>query len=144
MSDARLVWPDGTVYTITRSSRLTAGATLEMEWQLPAGGWAPQPHVHPDLTEEYEVLEGALDLRVGRAWRTLRPVEPYIRSLCRTANERDLGALRGPRSLLYIAMLVDEYPDHSRAAGRVLNLAAGPIAAMARRFGLSPAGVLSR
>src|SRR5829696_6569783 len=56
-----LVWPDGTVYTIIRSSRDTAGAELEMEWTLPARGWAPQPHVHPSLTEEYEVLEGSLD-----------------------------------------------------------------------------------
>ena len=61
-----LVWPDGTVYTIIRSSHETAGAELEMEWLLPARGWAPQPHVHPSLTEEYEVLEGSLDLLIGR------------------------------------------------------------------------------
>jgi glyoxylate utilization-related uncharacterized protein len=39
---------------------------------LPAGGWAPQPHVHPSLTEEYEVLEGSLELLIGREWRLLR------------------------------------------------------------------------
>jgi hypothetical protein len=50
-----LTWPDGTVYRITRSSEETGGAELEMEWQLPAGGWAAQPHVHPGLTEEYEL-----------------------------------------------------------------------------------------
>ena len=32
------------------------GELLEMEWGLPARGWAPQPHVHPRLTEEYEEL----------------------------------------------------------------------------------------
>jgi hypothetical protein len=31
-----LVWPDGTVYTIIRSSHETTGAELEMEWSLPA------------------------------------------------------------------------------------------------------------
>ncbi len=67
-----LVWPDGTVYTIVRSSHDTAGAELEMEWLLPARGWAPQPHVHPSLTEEYEILEGSLDLLIGREWRQLR------------------------------------------------------------------------
>ncbi len=34
-----LVWPDGTVYTIIRSSHETAGVELEMEWRLPARGW---------------------------------------------------------------------------------------------------------
>jgi len=49
--------------------------------------------------------------------------EPYIKRLCRTAIERELGNLRGIRTLLYIAMLVSEYPEHSRAAGRLLNAA---------------------
>ena len=42
-----------------------------MEWELPAHGWAPQHHVHPRLTEEYEVLEGPLEVLVGSEWRTL-------------------------------------------------------------------------
>ncbi len=46
-----------------------------MEWRLPAGGWAPQPHVHPAITEEYEVLEGEFDVRIGRTWRRLRQGE---------------------------------------------------------------------
>jgi hypothetical protein len=82
-----LVWPDGTVYTIVRSSHETAGAELEMEWSLPARGWAPQPHVHPSLTEEYEVLEGSVELLIGRAWRVLRQGD-------HAANERRLGDLR--------------------------------------------------
>ena len=125
-----------------------------MEWQLPAGGWSPQPHVHPHITETYEVLDGELELLINRSWRRLRPgdrasveagavhtfrvgpvparvrnvhrpacdFEPYIRALCATANARDLGDLGGPRALLYIAMLVDEFPEHSRAAGRALTL----------------------
>ena len=166
----RLTWPDGTIYTITRSSGDTDGALLEMEWHLPAGGWSPQPHVHPHLTEDYEVLDGELELLINRSWRRLRPgdratvapgtvhtfrvgpaparvrnvhrpacdFEPYIRALCATANARDLGDLTGPRALLYIAMLVDEFPQHSRAAGRALNLAAAPLAALARSLGLTP------
>jgi mannose-6-phosphate isomerase-like protein (cupin superfamily) len=69
----RLAWPDGTIYTITRSSGDTDGALFEMEWQLPAGAWSPQPHVHPHLTEEYEVLDGGLELLINRSWRRLRP-----------------------------------------------------------------------
>ena len=67
-----LVWPDGSVYTITRSGADTSGELLEMKWQFPATGWAPQPHLHPLLTEEYEVLEGSLEVLVGSEWRTLR------------------------------------------------------------------------
>jgi hypothetical protein len=120
--------------------------------------------MHPSLTEEYEVLEGTLQILVGSEWRELqqgerasvppgivhtfrvgaapvrvrnmhRPAldfEPYIKKLCKTANERDLGDFSGVRALLYIAMLVDEYPNHSRAPGRLLNAAVRPLAALAR------------
>jgi hypothetical protein len=36
-----------------------------MEWELPRNGWALQPHIHPRLTEEYEVLDGSLDVSIG-------------------------------------------------------------------------------
>ena len=37
-----------------------------------AGGrLGPQPHVHPRLTEEYEVLDGSLDVLLGSEWRAL-------------------------------------------------------------------------
>jgi quercetin dioxygenase-like cupin family protein len=68
-----LVWPDGSVYRITRSTDETGGAFLEMEFELPVGGWAPQPHVHPRLTEEYEVLDGTFEVLVDRDWRELGP-----------------------------------------------------------------------
>ncbi len=71
--------------------------------------------------------------------RPARDFEPHIRRLCRTANERGLGDLRSLRSLLYIAMLVDEYPEHSRAAGRLLNPAASHLATLARLLRLRPA-----
>lgn len=166
-----LTWPDGTVYRITRSSEETGGAELEMEWELPAGGWAPQPHVHLGLTEEYELLEGSLEILVGEQWRMLAPgerasvppgtvhtfrvgaaparvrnvhrpaldFEPYIKELCRTANERGLGDLSGFRSLLYIAILVTRYPRHSSAPGRLLNAAVRPLAGVARFAGLKTA-----
>jgi quercetin dioxygenase-like cupin family protein len=166
-ADRTLEWPDGSVYTITRSSAETDGELLEMEWDLPAHGWAPQPHVHPGLTEEYHVADGALDVLVGTEWRTLRagdsasvppgtvhsfrvgdsPVrvrnvhrpaldfEPYIKKLCRVSNERNLGNLGGPRALLYIAVLVREFPLHSRAPGRLLNAAVPALAAVGRLIG---------
>ena len=139
-----------------------------MEWELPAKGWAPQPHVHPHLTEEYEVLDGSLDVLIGSEWRTLTageaasvppgtvhtfrvgadPVrvrnvhrlaldfEPYIKRLCSAANQRNLGDLSGIRALLYIAVLVREFPLHSRAPGRLLNATVPALAAAGRLLGL--------
>jgi mannose-6-phosphate isomerase-like protein (cupin superfamily) len=168
LDDARtLEWPDGSIFKITRSSEETSGELLEMDWVLPANGWAPQPHVHPHLTEEYEVLEGSLDVLVGTEWRKLsagdsasvppgtvhtfrvgdmparvrnvhRPpldFEPYIRRLCSAANKRNLGDLSGPRALLYIAVLVREFPQHSRAPSRLLNAAVPAFATLGRVLG---------
>jgi mannose-6-phosphate isomerase-like protein (cupin superfamily) len=166
-ADRTLTWPDGSIYRITRSSVDTGGELLEMEWELPATGWAPQPHVHPHLTEEYEVVEGSLDVLLGSEWRTLtagdaasvppgtahtfrvgagpvrvrnthRPAldfEPYVKRLCSAANQRNLGDLSGTRALLYIAVLVHEYPQHSRAPGRALNAAVPALAALGRLLG---------
>jgi hypothetical protein len=36
--DRTLVWPDGSIYRIIRSSTDTGGELLEMEWDLPAHG----------------------------------------------------------------------------------------------------------
>jgi mannose-6-phosphate isomerase-like protein (cupin superfamily) len=166
-ADRTLAWPDGSVYRITRSSAETGGELLEMEWELPAHGWAPQPHVHPHLTEEYEVIEGSLGVLIGSEWRELtageaasvppgtvhtfrvgaapvrvrnvhRPAldfEPYVKRLCRAANERRLGDLSGIRALLCIAVLVREFPQHSRAPGRLLNAAVPILAALGRLLG---------
>jgi hypothetical protein len=70
-ADRTLVWPDRSIYRITRSSADTGGEFLEMEWELPAKGWAPRPHVQPRLTEEYEVVDGSLDVLIGSDWRTM-------------------------------------------------------------------------
>jgi hypothetical protein len=117
------------------------------------------------------VLDGSLDLLIGREWRVLRQgdhaavppgtvhafprrvrsrpgsqraptgarLRALVQRLCRTANERSVGDLRDLRSLLYLAMLVDEYPQHSRAAWRLLNATASHLAALARLLRLRPA-----
>lgn len=162
-----LVWPDGSTYTITRSSTETGGELLEMEWALPANAWAPPPHVHPHLTEEYEVLEGSLDVLTGTSWRTLtagarasimpgtvhtfrastgpvrvrnvhRPAldfEPYIRRLCEVANRHNLGDLAGWPAIVHVAVLLHEFPQHSRPAGRATQAAVAVVAALGRLAG---------
>jgi mannose-6-phosphate isomerase-like protein (cupin superfamily) len=77
-----ITWPDGTVFRITRSSEETDGAYLEMEWDLPAHGWAPGTHVHPGLTEEYEVLDGSLDVQIAGVWKTLQRGESALVPRC--------------------------------------------------------------
>jgi hypothetical protein len=123
--------------------------------------------VHPHLTEEYEVLDGSLEVLVGRERRELttgdavsvppgsvhtfrtgdkptrvrnihRPAldfERYILRLCKAANQHDLGDLNNLRSLLCIAVLVREFPEHSRAPGRLLNAAVPTLAAVGRMLG---------
>jgi mannose-6-phosphate isomerase-like protein (cupin superfamily) len=66
---------DGSVYIVTRPSTQTGGDYVEMEFVLPSGCVPPPPHVHPHQVEEYEVLEGSLEVVIDGVWRTLRPGE---------------------------------------------------------------------
>jgi quercetin dioxygenase-like cupin family protein len=167
-ANRELKWPDGSIYRIVRSTEETGGELLEMEWELPAHGWAPREHVHPALTESYSVTEGSLDVVIEGDWRTLRPgdeasvppgsvhtfrvggspvrlrnmhspaldFEPYIRHLCDAAREHDLGDLGNLKSLLTVAVLIREFPLHSRAPGRALNAAVPALALLGRLAGL--------
>jgi quercetin dioxygenase-like cupin family protein len=65
--------PDGSTYIVARTAAQTGGESVEMEFVLPSGCVPPPPHVHPAQVEEYEVLEGALDVVVDGEWRTLGP-----------------------------------------------------------------------
>jgi mannose-6-phosphate isomerase-like protein (cupin superfamily) len=67
----RFEMPDGSVYEVTTSASDTNGELVEMEFTLPPGSVAPPPHVHPAPVEEYEVLEGTLDVMVDSRWRRL-------------------------------------------------------------------------
>ena len=62
-------------YLLLRSHAETGGEYVEMEWVLPPGAFAPPPHRHPTQVEEYEILEGRLDVMVGGHWRELGPGE---------------------------------------------------------------------
>jgi mannose-6-phosphate isomerase-like protein (cupin superfamily) len=67
--------PDGARYILRKPTAETNGDYVEFEWVFPPGVFAPPPHIHPAQAEEYEVLEGALDVLVGDEWRTLRAGE---------------------------------------------------------------------
>jgi quercetin dioxygenase-like cupin family protein len=67
----RFEMPDGSTYEVTACSAETDGASVGMTFTFPPGSFAPPPHVHPTPTEEFEVLEGELDLMVDGTWQTL-------------------------------------------------------------------------
>lgn len=68
----RYVMPDGLgEYLVVRSHDETGGELVEMEFTLPPGAFAPPAHRHPTQVEEYEVLEGKLEVMVDGEWRPL-------------------------------------------------------------------------
>jgi quercetin dioxygenase-like cupin family protein len=71
----RFELPDGSIYEVTAAAADSSGEFVGMTFTLPPGSAAPPPHVHPTQTEEYEVVEGELDLMVDAEWSTLRAGE---------------------------------------------------------------------
>jgi quercetin dioxygenase-like cupin family protein len=67
----RFKMPDGSVYIVRRTAAETDGESVEMEFVLPSGCVPPPPHIHRKQVEEYEVLEGNLDVMVEGEWSTL-------------------------------------------------------------------------
>jgi mannose-6-phosphate isomerase-like protein (cupin superfamily) len=67
----RFVMPDGSVYVVRQPAAASGGAFVEMEFILPPRCVPPPPHVHRDGVEEYEVLEGSLEVVVDSVWQTL-------------------------------------------------------------------------
>jgi quercetin dioxygenase-like cupin family protein len=67
--------PDGSIYIVRRPGGETDGEYVEMEFVLPAGSFAPPPHVHPGQVEEYEVIEGRFEVMVDGEWSSLEPGE---------------------------------------------------------------------
>lgn len=68
----RFAMPDGSVYVVRRPAAESDGAFVEMEFVLPPRCVPPPPHVHRDGVEEYEVLEGVLEVVIDGTWQTLR------------------------------------------------------------------------
>lgn len=69
----RFEMPDGSVYEIVAAAADNGGAFVEMLFTLPPGSVSPPPHVHTGLTEEYEVIEGTLDVMSSGIWTRLGP-----------------------------------------------------------------------
>jgi quercetin dioxygenase-like cupin family protein len=68
----RFEMPDGSVYAVTSAAADSGGEFVGMEFTLPPGSVPPPPHVHPGPVEEYEVIDGALDVMISGEWKTLK------------------------------------------------------------------------
>lgn len=69
----RFQMPDGSVYAVISSAAENDGELVEFEFVLPPSAVSPPPHVHANLTEDYEVIEGSFDVMVDGSWTTLGP-----------------------------------------------------------------------
>ncbi len=74
----RFAMPDGSVYEVSAAAAESAGEFVEMQFTLPSGCVAPPPHVHPRPVEEYEVIEGTLEVMIAGSWSTLGPGESAV------------------------------------------------------------------
>jgi mannose-6-phosphate isomerase-like protein (cupin superfamily) len=92
----RLEMPDGTVFTLTRSTEETGGEVVEFEIMLPPGAPSPPRHFHPRQEERWETLEGTLSVYVKDGWRELRAGESVTipPGQAHTLRNRSTGTVR--------------------------------------------------
>ena len=79
MSEDRVLrLPTGELISIIRTGHETGGEVFEFESVLPSGLSGPPAHWHRVEQETFEVVEGRLRVRVGRAVRHLGPGESVV------------------------------------------------------------------
>jgi quercetin dioxygenase-like cupin family protein len=110
--------------TFLETSEETGGERTLIEIELAPGG-GNQPHYHLTYDEHFEVLDGTLEVQLGKASRTLRPGEKAI------AYKTVLHRFRNPTEES-ARFLVELRPGHSgfeRALKVAYGLAADGLAA---------------
>jgi quercetin dioxygenase-like cupin family protein len=119
----RFEMPDGSVYEVTSAAADSAGEFVGMEFTLPVGSVAPPPHVHPGPVEEYEVIDGTLQLMVAGDWRTLKEGESASvpTGVLHTFRNRS-GAPVRVRNVHRPAARFEEYIEHIYTLTRARNI----------------------
>jgi quercetin dioxygenase-like cupin family protein len=122
-SGDRFDMPDGSAYIVRRAAAETGGEYVEMEFVLPPGCVPPPPHVHPRQVEEYEVLEGRLDVTVDGRWQTLEAGESVSvpRAALHTFRNRS-GAVVRVRNWHRPAVRFEEFIEQTSAALRAVDV----------------------
>lgn len=67
--------PMGPIMKVIRTAADTNGASLDLEWEVPAGlnmELEPFFHTHPQAVETYEILEGEMEFFVKDKWFTAK------------------------------------------------------------------------
>src|SRR5215208_4206115 len=157
---------DGTALEIVTPAAQTDGRLVEVLFTLPPGRRGPPSHLHRHV-EEWEVLGGMLEARVGGKRRTLAAgaslsIPPGTAHTFRNGGEqptrvldrhRPAGrfeefvrkemalsaeGLHQPSVLLRLAMLWHGYRDTQVPAGRAPRALVSVLAALGRRLGLAP------
>lgn len=80
--------------TFLKTSEETGGALTLIEVEVAPGGGTP-PHYHKTYDERFEVVEGALEVQVGKETHTLRPGQKAVaprNTLHRFRNLTDVPA----------------------------------------------------
>ena len=115
--------PDGSQYILRTPTAATQGEYVEFEWVFPAGTFAPPPHLHPSQVEEYEVLEGRLDVTVDGRWQTLEAGESVSvpRAALHTFRNRS-GAVVRVRNWHRPAVRFEEFIEQTSAALRAVDV----------------------
>jgi mannose-6-phosphate isomerase-like protein (cupin superfamily) len=74
-NDRILRMPTGDTVTFLRTARETGGELVEFQGEVPPGGSGPPAHLHLGAEESFTVVEGLLELRLGRRRLRLGPGE---------------------------------------------------------------------
>ena len=156
---------DGTVLEVVTPAAQTDRRLVEVLFTLPPGRRGPPPHLHRHV-EEWEVIAGTLDARVGGERRTLpaggtlsippgtahtfrnagdqpvrvldrhRPAERF-EEFVRREMALSAEGLHHPKVLLRLAMLWHDYRDTQVPAGRAARALVSVLAALGKRLGLA-------
>jgi mannose-6-phosphate isomerase-like protein (cupin superfamily) len=115
--------PDGSIYAVTSATAENAGAFVEMQFTLPSGAIPPPAHVHPRPVEEYEVLEGTLELMIAGSWKTLGPGESAAvpAGVLHTFRNRSRAPVR-VRNIHRPAERFEDYIEHIYELMRARNI----------------------
>jgi quercetin dioxygenase-like cupin family protein len=123
---ARFEMPDGSVYVITTGAVETRGERTEMEFTLPPGNVSPPPHVHPRQFDEFEVLEGTLEVMQDGHWHAYGPgeavsVPPGTLHTFRNRSDAPVRATGVHRP----AMRFEQYIEHISRLMRARGITSG-------------------
>ncbi len=115
--------PDGTRWLVERAPADSPDGSVQFLVNVPPGVFSPPPHIHPEATDSYEVLEGAFTVKVDGNSHTLKKGEKLDvppRTVHTLANRSGAEAL--VRNVHQPANRLDEFVAHADRLMRARKL----------------------